>query len=119
VAPRFLIDENLSPMLASHLSTTHGFDAVHVNVVGLRGASDQEILAYATSEDRIVVTSNAEDFRKLARNSEAHSGLAVLLDAVGRQQQIELGTELANTIDATITAGGTARGRLFEIDALG
>jgi predicted nuclease of predicted toxin-antitoxin system len=37
VAPRFLIDENLSPMLALHLRATHGFDAVHVNAVGLRG----------------------------------------------------------------------------------
>jgi predicted nuclease of predicted toxin-antitoxin system len=119
VAPRFLIDENLSPMLASHLSMTHGFDAVHASAVGLRGASDAVVLAYATAEDRIVVTSNADDFRKLARHSEAHPGLAVLLDAVGRQQQIELGTVLANAIDAVITSGGSARGRFFEVDTSG
>jgi predicted nuclease of predicted toxin-antitoxin system len=119
VAPRFLIDENLSPMVASHLSNTHGFDAVHVNTVGLHGASDPEVLAYATAGDRIIVTSNVGDFRKLARHVEVHPGLAVLLDAVGRQQQIELATALAYTIDAAIATGGTAHGRLFEIDAAG
>ena len=77
-------------MLASHLGMTHGFDAVHVSAVGLRCGSDQEVLAFAMAEDRIVMTSNADDFRKLARHAEAHPGLAVLLDAVGRGQQIEL-----------------------------
>ena len=36
--PRFLIDENLSPLLARRLRTGHGFDAVHVQEVTLRGA---------------------------------------------------------------------------------
>jgi predicted nuclease of predicted toxin-antitoxin system len=92
VAPRFLIDENLSPMLAAHLSLGLGFDAVHVNAVGLRGASDPEVLAYAVAEDRIIMTNNADDFRKLARRTPDHPGLAVLLDAVGRAQQITLAT---------------------------
>jgi len=43
VAPRFLIDENLTPLLARHLRTAHGFDALHVQELGLRGASDAEI----------------------------------------------------------------------------
>jgi hypothetical protein len=123
VAPRFLIDENLSPMLASHLTGTHGFDAVHLNSAGLRGANDVDVLAYAVANDRIVMTSNADDYRKLARNTVAHSGLAVLLavllDAVGRRLQIELGTMLANTIDTEIGSAGTAHGRVFEIDASG
>jgi uncharacterized protein with PIN domain len=58
VAPRFLIDENLSPLLARHLRSSHGFDAVHVQELGLRGASDADILARAIAEHRIIVTSN-------------------------------------------------------------
>jgi predicted nuclease of predicted toxin-antitoxin system len=120
VAPRFLIDENLSPMLASYLSGTHGFDAVHVNDAGLRGAIDPVMLAYATADDRIVMTNNLEDFRKLARRAEAHPGRAVLLlVAAGRARQIELRTALAYAIDGRIAAGGTARGHLFEIGATG
>jgi hypothetical protein len=36
VAPCFLIDENLSPLLAGHLRYYLGFDTVHVNEVSLR-----------------------------------------------------------------------------------
>lgn len=110
MAPRFLIDENLSPMLASHLSGTHGFDAVHVNDAGLGGASDSEVLANATAEDRVIVTSNADDFRKHARRGDHHTGLAVLLEAVGRQRQIELGIALENTVEAVTVTGETAQG---------
>jgi predicted nuclease of predicted toxin-antitoxin system len=74
VAPRFLIDENLSPLLARHLRTAHGFDAVHVQELGLRGASDADILAHGIADDRIIVTSNAEDFRRLAAQTPGHPG---------------------------------------------
>lgn len=35
--PRFLIDETLSPALARHLPVRLGYDAVHVNEIGLAG----------------------------------------------------------------------------------
>ena len=115
MAPRFLIDENLSPLLARHLRTAHGFDAVHVQELGLRGAPDADILARAIAEDRIIVTSNADDFRRLGARTLVHPGLAVMLDAVGRAQQLTLGVGLANAINSA----GTAHGRLFEIDRTG
>jgi predicted nuclease of predicted toxin-antitoxin system len=90
VAWHFLIDENLSPLLARHLRTAHGFDAVHVQELGLRGASDADVPAYAIVEDRIIVTSNADDFRKLGARTTAHPGLTVMLDAVGRARQLTL-----------------------------
>jgi len=98
VAQHFLIDENLSPLLARHLRTGHGFDAVHVQDLGLRGASDADILARAIAEDRIIVTSNADDFRSLGARMPAHPGVAVMLDAVGRAQQLTLGVVLANAL---------------------
>jgi len=119
VAPRFLIDENLSPQLAGHLRHYLGFDAVHVNEVGVRGASDADLLVHAITEHRVVVTNNGQDFRKLGRLSPKHPGLAVLLCANGRREQIELGTILANAIDAEIRQGTSPNGRLFEIDADG
>jgi predicted nuclease of predicted toxin-antitoxin system len=115
VAPRFLIDENLSPMLARHLRMAHGFDAVHVQELGLRGFPDADLLARAIGEDRIIVTSNADDFRKLGSRASTHPGLAVVLDAVGRAQQLALGVRLANAIESA----GSAHNRLFEIDHTG
>ena len=115
MAPPFLIDENLSPQLAHHLRAVHGYEAVHVNEIGLQGAADPNVLARAVADDRIVVTNNAEDFRQLGRRTPDHPGLAVMLDAVGLAQQLELGVKLATAIEAA----ETTRGRLFEIDRLG
>ena len=110
-----MIDENPSPLLARHLRTAHGFDAVHVQELGLRGASDADILARAIAADRIIMTSNADVFRKLGARTPTHPGLAVMLEAVGRARQLTLGVGLANAIDSA----GTAHGGLFEIDRQG
>ncbi len=100
MAPRFLIDENLSPRLALHLRDAQGFDAVHVQDVGLRGASDAEVFTRAISESRIVMTGNASDFRRLGASSPGHPGLAIIADAVGRARQVALGVALALAIEA-------------------
>ena len=61
--------------LAHHLRAVHGYEAVHVNEIGLQGVSDPDVLARAVAEDRIVVTNNAEDFRQLGRRTPDHPGL--------------------------------------------
>jgi predicted nuclease of predicted toxin-antitoxin system len=119
VPPRFLIDENLSPQLARHLRLVHGHDAVHVNEIGLQGVRDEDVLARALAERRIVITSNGEDFRRLGRRAPNHPGLAIILEATGRQQQMRLGARIAAAIEARIDAGGTTEGYLFEIDRTG
>jgi predicted nuclease of predicted toxin-antitoxin system len=58
---RFLVDEMFGPDAAERLNLA-GHDAVHVNDVGLGGAPDRDVLAYASEDDRIVVTENAADF---------------------------------------------------------
>ncbi len=99
-------------MLASHLRHVHGFDAVHVNEAGLSGASDPAVLAFAIAEERIVMTSNADDFRGLARKAGTHPGMGVFLGATGRARQIVLGTALAQAIEEA----NIATDQLFEID---
>jgi predicted nuclease of predicted toxin-antitoxin system len=56
---RFLIDNALSPALATALSES-GHDAVHVRDVGLRDAADDAIMQFATAEDRIVVSADTD-----------------------------------------------------------
>jgi len=51
---RFLVDANLSPVIAARLSE-RGHDAVHVAEVGLLTASDEEILARAGDDERVVL----------------------------------------------------------------
>lgn len=54
-APKFLIDENLSPLLAAFLQSL-GHTAISVKDAGLSGQSDTTILAKATSNKWIIIT---------------------------------------------------------------
>jgi predicted nuclease of predicted toxin-antitoxin system len=116
VAPRFLIDENLSPRIAQELRMKHGYDALHVNEVGLQGAADGAVLSYAVAENRVLITNNGNDFRKLARRAPNHPGLGVIRDAGGRALQIKFAIDLPTAIEAY---PDSARNRLFEIDGKG
>ena len=77
-APRILLDENVSPALAAALRA-RGHDAVHVEDVGLAGADDPVVFAFAVRELRAVLTQNVRDFvllvREHAERGQSHHGL--------------------------------------------
>jgi predicted nuclease of predicted toxin-antitoxin system len=81
---RFFIDECLSPQLAIRLNNTGRHDAVHPLHVGRRGAPDHRVLAWCIEEDRVIVTENARDFRRLIGKIELHPGL-IILPSVDRE----------------------------------
>ena len=75
---KFLVDECLPHLLVENLKL-YGFpDAVHPIHVGLRGASDGELLARAFAQDRIVITANAMDVRRLLAATPLHSGAIII-----------------------------------------
>lgn len=60
------VDAQLPPALAGWLRTTHGVDAVHIEVLGLQRARDPVIFAAARSADHeVVVITKDDDFSKL------------------------------------------------------
>ena len=61
-APRFLIDENLSPALVGPVRA-RGFEAMHVNHIGLRTETDWDLLKVITEQNWVLVTNNAIKFR--------------------------------------------------------
>ena len=62
-----LLDEMLSQSIAEQLRS-RGLDAIALTEVpGLSGIPDDEVLTYATSVNRIVVTRNVRDFVVLDR----------------------------------------------------
>jgi predicted nuclease of predicted toxin-antitoxin system len=75
---KVFIDESLSPRLAVWLNAEGGYDAIHPLHVGRRGEPDHRVLARCIAEDRVIVTQNARDFRRLVGNTEIHPGLIIL-----------------------------------------
>ena len=76
---KLLLDEMHAPSVAVDL-TSEDFDVVAVAAQpDLRGMSDQELLAYAATERRALVTENVADFIPLATQwageHKTHSGL--------------------------------------------
>ena len=61
-----------------------GFDCLTVNEARLRGRSDAEQLAFATSEGRVLFTRNTADYRRLDNQwrqaGRQHAGIIVLTD---------------------------------------
>jgi predicted nuclease of predicted toxin-antitoxin system len=74
---KFFIDECLSPSLARRLNAL-GLDAFHPPDVGRRGEPDHVVLQRCIEEDRILVTENAGDFRRLVGRVEMHPGMIIL-----------------------------------------
>jgi predicted nuclease of predicted toxin-antitoxin system len=104
---RFLLDERISPLVAS-LLRDRGHDAVAVTERhGLRGMPDRALLQVALEEDRALVTFDVGDVGRLAgrmaRTAEAYPGIVLVaasayppaLDGVGR---------LAGALDALAAA---------------
>jgi predicted nuclease of predicted toxin-antitoxin system len=75
---RFFIDECISPSLSRHLNESGLHDAIHPRDRGRLREPDHVVFARAIAEDRIIVTENADDFRKLAAGVELHPGLIIL-----------------------------------------
>jgi predicted nuclease of predicted toxin-antitoxin system len=75
---KFFIDESLSPQLAIRLNQTGHHEAIHPLHVGRRGEPDHRVVERCLTEDRIIVTQNARDFRRLIGKAEIHPGLIIL-----------------------------------------
>ena len=71
---RFLIDMPISPLLAEWLQR-EGHDAVHATHIGLEQAPDEEIIAQARKESRIIVTADLDYARFLALAGSSSPGI--------------------------------------------
>jgi predicted nuclease of predicted toxin-antitoxin system len=73
----FLIDESL-PRAIGRALVAAGHDVTDVRDVGLRGASDDEVMARAISEARAVVAGDTDFANTLRFPLGSHAGIVVL-----------------------------------------
>ena len=81
---RFLVDECLSPNYVGRLAQRGYPDAIHPIHVGLLGVGDHRILARALQDDRIIVTANRADFKKLLSREQLHPG-AIIVEGLEKE----------------------------------
>ena len=78
-AEPLLLDEMFAPMLADHLRA-EGFDVVAVaGHVTLAAASDEEVMRWAVTQDRRLVTENLKDFQPLVQSASERGEPAALV----------------------------------------
>jgi predicted nuclease of predicted toxin-antitoxin system len=113
---KWLIDEDLSPVVARRLREGDGLDAVHVRERGLLGQPDHAILEHAFAEDRILITANVKDFQKLARAREIHPGIILVLDGqLSRDEQLVVVRRAVAAVDTELQDGRDMVNRVLEI----
>jgi len=81
VALRILLDEHVWNGLVA-VGRQIGVDVLPVQQVLPKGTSDEEVLEFAASEERVLLTSNARDFGPLAadwfQREKSHAGIIIV-----------------------------------------
>jgi predicted nuclease of predicted toxin-antitoxin system len=113
---RFVVDANLSPVVAERLRQG-GHDAVHVGDIGLLTASDEVILAAAAEDDRVIVSADADFAALLALGHLSKPSFLLLRSADHLTPTQQAGLLLVNlpAVADDLEHGAivtTARGRL-------
>lgn len=75
---KFLIDECLSPELATDARRRGFFESMHVTWLGLRSKADWVIVQRAVADGYVLVTNNTTDFLHLVGHEALHPGLVCL-----------------------------------------
>jgi predicted nuclease of predicted toxin-antitoxin system len=84
---RLYADEQFPPKV-SELLRTMGHDVLTVQEAGNAnlGIPDEEVLAFAVCDNRVIITLNRQDFIRLHKSSPNHIGIIVCTNDTNRYQ---------------------------------
>ena len=83
---KLLIDECLHTSLVA-VAHQAGFEASHVNFLGLAGVTDRRLIERVIQDDYTFVTNNRIDFLKLFSRTRLHAGLIIIVPNLVPEQQ--------------------------------
>jgi predicted nuclease of predicted toxin-antitoxin system len=81
---KFLIDNNLSPLLAESLRAA-GHDAVHLRDIDMRAAADPAVLEYARSTECVLISADTDFGALLARSRASQPSVMLIRRLTGRR----------------------------------
>lgn len=103
---RFLIDQNLDPIVAQELRNA-GHDCVHTSEIGLSRAIDPIILKRAFDEDRVLVSAD-HDFSLIHAVNKSTKPSVILIRGTSNRRalrQVEVILNNLPTIESALLAG--------------
>ena len=92
---KFLIDNNLSPLLAEGLKAA-GHDAVHLRDLGMQAAQDSAVLQRAQDDERVLVSADTDFGGLLARSRATGPSVLLIRRLAGRRAAEQSAIILAN-----------------------
>ncbi len=102
---RLLLDMGL-PRRSAEALCLLGHEASHLSERGLSRLSDEDILALAAAEDRVVVTLDADFSALLALSGEPRPSVVHLrLDGLGHPEAARVVAAIVETVGDDLTAG--------------
>jgi undecaprenyl pyrophosphate synthase len=106
---RLYADEQFPYEVVEHLRDL-GHDVVTVQEAGKanRKIPDDEVLAFASINERIILTLNRRDFKRLHRSNPDHAGIIICTDDADR-------SGLAKRINTAILLAENLTGKLISV----
>ncbi len=103
---KFLIDNNLSPLLAEGLKAA-GHDAAHLRDLGMQAASDPAVLQRAQLDERVLVSADTDFGGLLSRSRATGPSVLLIRRLAGRRAAEQSAIILANLdqVAEDLTAG--------------
>ncbi|BBD59999.1 hypothetical protein NIES2109_27920 [Nostoc sp. HK-01] len=106
---RFYADEQF-PFPVVELLRNLGHDVLTVQEAGKadQGISDEEVLAFAVSQERSILTINRDDFIRLHRRNDNHLGIIVCTNNRNWEQ-------FATRINESVAKEESLKGKLIRV----
>lgn len=104
-----LYADEQSPLLVVELLRTLGHDILTVQEAGNTGLPDPDVLAFAVSNERAVLTQNRRDFIRLHRLQPDHAGIILCTEDRNFQR-------LATRINEAIYAEESLKSKLIRVN---
>ncbi len=112
---KLLLDQG-TPRSAATILRRTGFDAVHTGEIGLAEAEDSEIIRRAASEDRVVITLDADFHSHLALTQARHpSVIRIRIEGLRAEEFCRLLQNVLNQCAEDLKSGAMVSVNDFQI----